>query len=345
MTDDDFEDIETYNAEANNARAARIAAYLAEMAGADAPEGFYYDENGKLQPIEVGPDYRYVLGLDPGGTTGVAMLRYTDETAPELIYLHQIEGGEEGYYQYFHGSVIGSNLDVASEKFVPFEGVYGADLTPIYIEGQQFAQWHDQLDALHYQEPSMKSLVPDDWLREQNLWTEGKRHQMDALIHALVWLRNNDHKPTLKAMSGETDEKLAEEGEAESKQLPPQGGGEGEGDEAEGGESQTFEEAMEAISQAFKQMGEAAQAAQEAMQEAAQGAGEEQGQAGDGQPQGHGDGTPAGGVRGEIQQPEGEGHHRSEVEVTGTRKRRERNGVFAGFETDDEGIETELYSD
>lgn len=286
------------------------------------------DVNETEEEVEL--DYRYVIGLDPGGTTGVAALRYTEETAPELIYLHQIEDGMEGYTEWFDGSNPDDHVTMVSEKFDLREGVYGADLTPIYIEGVQYAHWRDEIV---YQQPSQKSLIPDDWLKEQNLWTPGKRHQMDALIHALVYLRNSGHQPTLDALTGKTDETIAQEGEAEQKQLDSQPGegaegaeegeeGEGEG-EPSGDISDQLEKAAEAMKMAMQKLAEAAQEAGEAMGELTH------------EGEGNGPGKNDGIQREAYDVPE----------PTGTRKRRERNGVFAGFDPDDGGVEVELYVD
>lgn len=274
-------------------------------------------------------DWNYVLGMDPGGTTGIALLRYKEDVLPELVYLHQIEGGMEGFYDYFVGSHIGSNLVVASEVWVEHQKK-GVDRTPMYIQGVQYGFWHGE--GVVYQEPAQKSLVPDEYLKENNLWTPGKRHQMDALIHALVYLRNNDHKPTMQSLAGDSDEKIAEEGEAESKTLsegegePGEGEGQGEGEEGEGepGEPQgeSDKEGSQPASGGFMKL-------MKQLEEESK------------------NGKPTNAHVDDVKLVEtevGEDGY-GEVEVKGKRKRRERNGVFAGFETDTEGIEKELYSD
>lgn len=303
-------------------------------ADVDTPEGFYWDENGDLQEFpEEGPEYKYVLGLDPGGTTGVAMIRYTDASQPELIYLHQIEDGKVGFKDWFNGSELGEDLDVASEVWEE-HNVKGADRTPLVIQGVMYALW-DEPENLHYQSPKLKSLVPDEWLREQNLWTPGKRHQMDALIHALVFLRNNGHRPTQKALTGDSKKKLANEGEAESKEVS----------EDDGEPQEAFQEAMEKLIEAAKKT----QEAMEELTEAGEGAGGEgEGEETEAQAQPvpeEGEGKPTGDFAGNFER-EGEiPPEWLDVKVEGERKRRERNGVFAGFETDDDGEGTVLFSD
>lgn len=166
--------------------------------------------------IEVEDKHFYVIGLDPGKTTGVAILRIdTEDTKalPELVYLDQVTEGHEGFTSYFEPFYLGENAVVVSEKWVE-RYVKGADHEPCYIEGVEHVLWGK--NNIVWQTPDMKSLVSDDWLREQNLWTEGKRHQMDALIHAIVFLRNDGHEGTVGALGGEGDGTMAEPGDAEA---------------------------------------------------------------------------------------------------------------------------------
>lgn len=260
-------------------------------------------------------EYKYVLGLDPGGTTGVAMLRYTDDTLPELIYLHQIENGHRGYWGWFAGARPSEDLAIASEKWVE-HNKKGVDREPLVIEGIQYTLWQDDIT---YQEPKMKSLIPDSFLKEQNLWTPGRRHQMDALIHALVYLRNEvEHQPTLEALAGRRDEeKIAEEGEAENAQIDSQDGQMGGMDP----------EDIEAVKEFMKAVQEAAEAASEDSEELAEAVDGLEAAIGDE----YGDGEPTGsGPQGGYQDYEDDGSI-----PEGKRKRRERNGAFAGFDPSD----------
>jgi len=266
--------------------------------------------------------YKYVLGMDPGGTTGVALLRYTDDTLPELLYLHQIPDGMEGFYDFFEDSYPDRTMTIVSEKWKE-RNVKGADRSPQYIEGMQYGWWahslkRDPNPGLVYQYPEVKFLVPDEWLKEQNLWTPGKRHQMDALIHAIVFLRNSGHKPTIEALS----EQGSKQGQI----------GQGNPEDAELGEdagsaAEALAEAMEALQEALEEAGEAIQAAAEALSEA------NGQQEGEGKPVGHGGGRSY------------SDREIIDVEITGTRAKREKNGVFMGYESGDATSETVLFSD
>jgi hypothetical protein len=267
--------------------------------------------------------YKYVLGLDPGGTTGVALLRYTDDTPAELGYLHQIPDGLPGYFRYFINSWPEDNVMIVSEQWEE-RNVKGADRIPTYIEGAQYAMWYGT-ENLTYQSPKMKSLVPDEWLAEQNLWTPGKRHQMDALIHAIVYLRNSGHKPTIEALSNRPTKPMAEPGEAAAKTK---------GDDDEG----SFNGDIQVV-----QLGEADPGEAE----------DGQGSDGDGEASDSGAGDAGGNAEpgGSVESdptgdsPSSHGGVPDSVDMTvkGTRKRRERNGVFTGYDT--EGEESVLYAD
>jgi hypothetical protein len=270
--------------------------------------------------VEVVDPSMYILGMDPGGTTGIAMLRIDteDEKAkPELIYLHQIADGRYGFKDFFEGSTIGGNLIVVSEKWRE-RNVKGANREPQYIEGGIHMLWGEE--NVEWQYPDVKDVITDEYLKSQNLWTPDKPHQMDALRHALAYLRNSGHEGTLDTMnpdgSGET---IAEPGEAEASQLGDGTPGEDEGTPTDGEAQGEASEAGEGEGtpgpgkgMTFDQMREAIEAAREAMEEFAEVA-QELGEGG-----GPGDGFHLPG----LGDPEDDGAHRG---------RRERNGAFAGF--------------
>lgn len=139
---------------------------------------------------EVQDECIYIIGLDPGGTTGFAIIRIDPskkKALPELIFLDQIPEGRYGFKTYFRDLYLDERTVLVSEQWDE-HNKKGVDREPQYIEGVMHMLWDDAF--INYQSPTMKALIPDEWLVEQGVWTPGKRHQMDALIHALVWLRN-----------------------------------------------------------------------------------------------------------------------------------------------------------
>lgn len=138
-----------------------------------------------------------ILSLDPGGTTGVALFEVTEEDA-ELIWVKQIEGGLQGFLN-FHWDVLEDmKIDrIIAESFTLREGIYGADLSPVYIIGALEALY--PTTEIVYQEPKLKPLVDNERLKKMGLYLPSKPHGMDAVRHGIIYLRNNKHKPTLEA--------------------------------------------------------------------------------------------------------------------------------------------------
>jgi hypothetical protein len=264
------------------------------------------------------PDpYVYILGLDPGGTTGVAMLRIDsrdDEIKPELVYLHQIPDGRYGFKRFFNYSVPRENVIIVSEKWKE-RNRKGVDREPQYIEGSMHIIWDDE--NINYQYPEVKEQVPDEWLKKNNLWTEGKRHQMDALKHAFAYLRNEEHSATIESLGGKDESPMAEPGEAEEAQLDEEGGQDGE-DAVE----EAMAKAMAALAEAAEEAAQAAQAMAEALTQGG-GVGDDNGKAG-------GPGQEDTNYRDWDSTKEG---------FDGTRGKRTVGGAFAGYDTDgaDEG--------
>lgn len=267
------------------------------------------------EEVEVDP-YLYILGLDPGGTTGVAMVRIDpedDKMKPELVYLHQIKDGYDGFKDWFYGSEPGLNTIIVSEKWKE-RNIKGADRTPQYIEGAMRWAWGEE--NVVWQFPDKKELIPDQWLKDNNLWTEGHRHQMDALKHIFAFLRNDGHSATLESLSGRADEAMAPEGAGNDAQLS-------EPEEGEAG----AQNPAEALAEALEAMAEAQIGDEQAPGEAAEG---DEGEIGEGR----------GGQGGRgVDTTQGGYDMDPDRKYEGTRKKRERNGGFAGFEPEgaDEG--------
>lgn len=139
-----------------------------------------------------------VLSLDPGGTTGYAITTFGPNLELNIERSGQIKNGLKGFLD-FHWDVLESQeLDfIICENFELREGIYGADLTPVYIIGA--------LEALYptvpiiYQAPYQKPLVDDDRLKKLGLYEPGKPHRNDAVRHMVIYLRNTRHLPTLMA--------------------------------------------------------------------------------------------------------------------------------------------------
>lgn len=160
---------------------------------------------------------KYVLAFDPGGTTGMCLLRVTEKDV-YLTVLAQIEDGHMGFYDNLVGvpAGLGTPTTLVSEKWVE-HGVKGADRTPLVIEGIQYAFWPDQMI---YQTPDMKQMIPDELLKEIGVWTPGQPHQMDALRHALIFLRNSGNEAVQRMLADGTPMKQDGDGDDDGEKCP-----------------------------------------------------------------------------------------------------------------------------
>lgn len=143
------------------------------------------------------------LALDPGGTTGYAIIEH-DEYDFEVIESGQIDCGLDGFIEAWTNSAFGLPEYVVCESFTLREGIYGADLSPVYIIGALEAlvvadNGRDEPIDIHYQEPKLKPLCDDERLKKLGLHKKGMPHRNDAVRHGIIHLRNNKHKPTLVA--------------------------------------------------------------------------------------------------------------------------------------------------
>lgn len=140
-----------------------------------------------------------ILSLDPGGTTGYALFDVTQDEFPELIQRGQIAGGLKGFIDFVDDVLDEKIIDaIVCESFTLREGVYGADLSPVYIIGA-LEGMYGKLIPIKYQEPKLKPLCDDARLKRLGLYVPGKPHANDAVRHFIISMRNSKHKPTLEA--------------------------------------------------------------------------------------------------------------------------------------------------
>lgn len=146
-----------------------------------------------------------LISFDPGGTTGVAWGTFTDTQAYELQVATVVHDGVEGFDKWFRfpgrGLIYGSkNVRVVSERFILRASEAVPDVEALRIEGYLLA-----VTNLAWQLRTEKSGVPDAVLKRHGLWQTGRmvghtdgRDANDAIIHALKYLKNIGHMPTLR---------------------------------------------------------------------------------------------------------------------------------------------------
>lgn len=137
-----------------------------------------------------------MLSLDPGGTTGAALLEFDSDTV-NLIRTWQVPNGLMGFHDWYWDELAdGYIFDViVCESFNLREGLHGVDLTPTYVIGALEGYYYPQ--KIIYQEPKLKPLCDDSRLKLMGLHEKGKPHANDAVRHGIIYLRNRKHKPTL----------------------------------------------------------------------------------------------------------------------------------------------------
>lgn len=135
-----------------------------------------------------------LLSLDPGGTTGAALLTFDDERVA-LESAWQIPGGLTGFLEW--QKTFDTPIDlIICESFTLRPGVHGANIEPTYIIGALTALY--QGTELIMQEPKLKPLCDDARLKTLELYHKNLPHGNDAIRHAIIYLRSIKHLPTLK---------------------------------------------------------------------------------------------------------------------------------------------------
>lgn len=165
----------------------------------------------------------YLMAIDPGQATGIAIGRSTEHEPMEVIYTAIVPFGVQGFIDWLEttkeGRVITEmdcmknypdmyaevdfHLDVVCERFHLRGGKFAPDLEPLRIEGVvidrfgNIVNWHD---------PADKGLVGDEFLKEHGFWVTGSqvghtdgRDANDALLHLFARAMRMRHHPTLKA--------------------------------------------------------------------------------------------------------------------------------------------------
>ena len=141
-----------------------------------------------------------LLALDPGKTTGMSIWTYDADTPLTKVGHGQIEGGVDGFLEYFYPSNMFMPWDViVSESFVLDGRTPNPDVTPLKIEGILEAHAFRTGCQLRFQRNNFKAHVDNDLLKRNSLYIPGMPHAMDSMRHALAFMKTSYHTPTLNA--------------------------------------------------------------------------------------------------------------------------------------------------
>lgn len=140
-----------------------------------------------------------VLGIDPGGTTGIAWYDTEDPLNPDL---QEVPGGTEGFTAFWREAYWTADAHaIVCESFRLDDRTEKPDLTPVEIIG--FLKGTQEVTA--FQTPAQaKSLITNAALKRAGLYpargSVGGGHSTDALRHALAHLCAKRHLPTLRLL-------------------------------------------------------------------------------------------------------------------------------------------------
>jgi len=141
-----------------------------------------------------------ILSFDPagkGGDTGIVHLRYTDTQPPVVVDSWAVSGGYDEFCVWLrkYGMFLPNHVIV--ETFIHFKDIH-IETTPILIEGAIRYVWPN---AILSPASGKNKAVPDDVLKRLGLYIGGDHHRdrLEANRHAVRWLKNQRHVPTLRA--------------------------------------------------------------------------------------------------------------------------------------------------
>lgn len=177
-------------------------------------------------------DTQYLLSIDPGLATGVALLSYTEDSPAELVEGWQFGGGVTGFLDWVKGDFdsamdsVKSNLRMPdiwiSEKFQPINhsnyALTTASVEPLRVEGAMIAlglmpdydvaekRWRKPADQYVFggKSKAEKKKAQHAWLKANGFYRTGKDlgtpdadDVRSAMAHGLSYLaRVLHHKPT-----------------------------------------------------------------------------------------------------------------------------------------------------
>ena len=162
---------------------------------------------------------KYILSIDPGQSTGIALGSYDAITPYQLVSRWNVLGGVEGFIEWWQENQDGEIAhELVVEKFhLDPTNQFSADLTPVAIEGALAALNWDAGVEIAWQGRELKSALigypPEartkterqrvrfDFLDRFGLFAKGAHNDdsNDAITHALTYLKRRKHAPTLMA--------------------------------------------------------------------------------------------------------------------------------------------------
>lgn len=140
---------------------------------------------------------KYLLAIDPGLSTGIALLNMDDSENPEVVFSH--EWTVEEFYQNIETLIEDLGPEVVCEKFIITVQTAKLSQAPWSLELigiTKYLSWKYNC-RLTLQKPDEKSFAPNDKvgnakLKRVGFWHKGgEGHANDAFRHAMVYIVNH----------------------------------------------------------------------------------------------------------------------------------------------------------
>lgn len=148
-----------------------------------------------------------VVAVDPGGTTGVAVFKFTEET---VEYIDHYQWGDPDYvwrkiHELVHACQKVHETVLVVEQFDKRPGIINPDFTPKYI-GRDITNniddveivWQTPSVAMNLVRPPGKRHKGPDQLKRFGWYNTSNTHANDAARHAIVYaVETLKHMPTI----------------------------------------------------------------------------------------------------------------------------------------------------
>lgn len=148
----------------------------------------------------------HILGIDPGKRTGIVLVHYEVDEAPELIVSWDQPLGVEGfadwlteYREDFLDSGVADDFFIVYERFIPREGVHGVGVEASEVTGTMLLWAKDWgIPAVPQPAAGRVKAVPDKVLSKFHTFKgKAERNEKEAFRHVIWYLKNAKHMPTL----------------------------------------------------------------------------------------------------------------------------------------------------
>ena len=145
-----------------------------------------------------------IFGVDPGVTTGAAVVHVAPSGAITLVGHFEIPGGAQGFLEWWDGRcALRAALDlIVCEDFILREGKHGVDITPKEVIGTLRAVASDAKIPVVFRAPSGRLKQAPDWLlKALGVHLPGKRNRnaREAVRHVIAHLKHEGNRAVMEA--------------------------------------------------------------------------------------------------------------------------------------------------